>query len=74
MISPDSDLYQRPSRTGACMCRTVKTSPAPPAVRQLDIDVSRKDVRDNIYGQMYKILSSAKIRSSTSKWDINRQL
>ena len=39
---------------------------------QLVIDFSRKDVRDYIYGQMYKILSSANIEYV--KWDMNRQL
>ena len=34
--------------------------------------VSCKDVRDYIYGQMYKILSSANIEYV--KWDMNRQL
>lgn len=68
MISPISDLFEahpdwhihvpdRPSSVGR---------------HQYVIDMSRKEVRDAVYEQMYKILSSYNIEYL--KWDFNRNL
>ena len=68
MISPDSELY----KAHPDWCIHIPGRPRPTCRSQLVIDFSRKDVRDYIYGQMYKILSSANIEYV--KWDMNRQL
>ncbi len=68
MISPDSDLYrahpdwaiQVPDRT-AGRCRN-----------QYVLDISRKEVRDYVYGLVKGILQSANIEYV--KWDMNRPL
>ena len=68
MISPDSELY----KAHPDWCIHIPGRPRTTCRSQLVIDFSRKDVRDYIYGQMYKILSSANIEYV--KWDMNRQL
>lgn len=68
MISPDSDLYrahpdwaiQIPGRT-ASLCRN-----------QYVLDLSRKEVRDYVYGMVSAVLCSANI--TYVKWDMNRQI
>ncbi|MCR5753659.1 MAG: alpha-galactosidase, partial [Acetatifactor sp.] len=68
MVSPKSDLYrahpdyalQIPGREGTL------------GRNQMVLDISRKEVRDCIYDQMYKVLSSANIEYV--KWDMNRAL
>ena len=68
MVSPDSDLYrahpdyalQNPDRVPT-LART-----------QLVLDLSRREVRDCIYKQIYDVLSSARIEYV--KWDMNRPL
>ena len=68
MVSPDSDLYrahpdyalQNPDRAPT-LART-----------QLVLDLSRREVRDCIYQQIYHVLSSARIEYV--KWDMNRPL
>ncbi|MDF2538413.1 MAG: alpha-galactosidase [Herbinix sp.] len=68
MVSPDSDLYREhpdwaihvPGRTGAL------------GRNQLVLDISRKEVRDEIYSRMYQILSGSNIEYV--KWDMNRSL
>ncbi len=68
MISPDSDLYrahpdwaiQIPGRT-ASLCRN-----------QYVLDLSRKEVRDYVYGMVSAVLRSANI--TYVKWDMNRQI
>lgn len=68
MISPNSDLFRAhqdwylhvPNRKGSL------------GRNQYVIDMTRKDVRDNIYDQMKNILSKYKI--DYVKWDFNRNL
>lgn len=68
MVNEDSDLYR------AHPDWHLHIPGRPPAMgrNQLVLDFSRKDVVDNIYQQMYNILSSANI--SYVKWDMNRNL
>ena len=68
MISPDSDLY----RAHPDWCLHVNGRERSEGRRQLVLDMSRKDVRDNIFDQMSAILSSANIEYV--KWDFNRNL
>lgn len=68
MISPDSDLFREhpdwyvhvPNRESS-IART-----------QYVLDVSREDVRDNIFSQMYSVLSQNKV--DYLKWDFNRNI
>lgn len=68
MVSPDSDLYrahpdyalQIPGRFGML------------GRNQLVLDMSRQEVRDCIYEQLHKVLSSANVEYV--KWDMNRAL
>ncbi len=68
MISPDSDLY----RAHPDWCVHVPGRDRSPARQQYVIDMSRRDVRDNIFEQMYSVLSKNKI--DYLKWDFNRNL
>lgn len=68
MISPDSDLY----RAHPDWCLHVPNRENSPARLQYVLDMTRKDVRDNIFAQMYKVLSENKI--DYVKWDFNRNL
>jgi len=68
MISPDSDLY----RAHPDWCLHVDGRDCSIGRQQLVLDMSRKDVRDNLFEQMSKILSSANI--AYVKWDFNRNL
>lgn len=68
MISPDSDLY----RAHPDWCLAVSGRDKSIARAQYVIDFSRKDVRDNIYRQMYDVLSKNDI--DYLKWDFNRNL
>lgn len=68
MISPDSDLY----RAHPDWCLHVDGRGRSIGRRQYVLDMSRKDVRDNIFDQMYAVLSSANIEYV--KWDFNRNL
>ncbi|MBQ8551480.1 MAG: alpha-galactosidase [Clostridia bacterium] len=68
MISPDSDLY----RAHPDWCIKVEGREMSIGRTQYVLDMSRADVRDNIFDQMYKILSSANIEYV--KWDFNRNL
>lgn len=68
MISPDSDLY----RAHPDWCLHVEGRGRSIGRHQCVLDMSRKDVRDNIFDQMYKVLSSANIEYV--KWDFNRNL
>ncbi len=68
MVSPDSDLYrehpdwaiQIPGRVGSL------------ARNQYVLDLTRKEVRDCIYGRIAAVLKSANVEYV--KWDMNRQL
>lgn len=68
MISPDSDLY----RAHPDWCLHVPHRDNSIARSQYVIDMSRKDVQDNIYGQMAAILGKYDI--DYVKWDFNRNL
>ncbi len=68
MISPDSDLY----RAHPDWCLHVDGRERSIGRRQYVLDMSRKDVRDNIFDQMHAVLSSANIEYV--KWDFNRNL
>ena len=67
-ISRDSDLYRaHPDYAFAMPNRTPLVSR-----NQYVLDFSRKDVVDNIYNQLVKVLDSANI--SYVKWDFNRHI
>ncbi len=68
MISPDSDLY----RAHPDWCLHVPGRDRSLGRHQLVIDMSREDVRDNIYSQMKSVLGKYKI--DYLKWDFNRNL
>ncbi len=68
MISPDSDLY----RAHPDWCLHVPSRDKSIARKQYVLDMSRQDVRDNIFEQMYAVLSQNKI--DYVKWDFNRNL
>ncbi|MBQ2668362.1 MAG: alpha-galactosidase [Clostridia bacterium] len=68
MISPDSDLY----RAHPDWCLHVKGRENSPARLQYVLDMSREDVRDNIFNQMSAVLANNKI--DYVKWDFNRNL
>ncbi len=68
MISPDSELY----RAHPDWCLHVNGRDRSLGRSQCVLDMSRKDVRDNIFDQMSAILSSANIEYV--KWDFNRNL
>ncbi|MBQ2829256.1 MAG: alpha-galactosidase [Clostridia bacterium] len=68
MISPDSDLY----RAHPDWCVHVEGREPMIGRRQLVLDVSREDVRDNIFEQMCSVLSKHKI--DYVKWDFNRNI
>lgn len=68
MISPDSDLY----RAHPDWCLHVPNRDCSIARHQYVIDMSREDVRENIFGQMRDVLSKYKI--DYVKWDFNRNI
>ncbi len=68
MISPDSELY----RAHPDWCIHVPGRERSLGRHQCVIDMSREDVRENIYGQMKSVLS--KYRIDYLKWDFNRNI
>ena len=68
MISPDSELF----RAHPDWCVHVPNRKPCIGRHQYVLDMSRKDVRDNIFDQMYSVLSKYKI--DYIKWDFNRNL
>ena len=68
MISPDSDLF----REHPDWCVHVPGRAPCIGRHQYVLDVSREDVRDNIFNQMYSVLSKYKI--DYLKWDFNRNV
>ena len=68
MISPDSDLFR------AHPDWHVHVEGREPMLgrNQYVLDVSREDVRENIWQQMYKVLSQNKV--DYIKWDFNRNI
>ena len=68
MISPDSELY----RAHPDWCVHVPGRVPSLARHQYVLDVSRKDIRDNIFDQMRSVLDKYTI--DYLKWDFNRNL
>lgn len=68
MVSADSDLY----RAHPDWALTVPGRPTLEARRQLVLDLSRRDVRDHLYGRLAALLGDLPIRYL--KWDHNRDL
>lgn len=68
MISPDSDLF----RAHPDWCIHVPGRENCIARHQYVLDMSRKDVRDNIFEQMSSVLSKYQI--DYLKWDFNRNI
>ena len=68
MISPDSDLY----RTHPDWCLKINGRARSISRSQYVLDMSRQDVRDNIFEQMASVLSKYPI--DYVKWDFNRNL
>ena len=68
MVNTDSDLY----RAHPDWIISVPGRRASHGRNQYVLDFSRPEVVDNIYGQMAKILSEAKV--SYIKWDMNRSI
>lgn len=68
MVSPDSDLY----RAHPDYALQIPGREPTQSREQLVLDISRKEVRDHIYGMIHKVLSSANVEYI--KWDMNRAL
>lgn len=68
MISEDSELY----RKHPDWCVHVEGRDISPARQQYVIDMTRQDVRDCIFDQMYDVLSKNNI--AYLKWDYNRAI
>ncbi len=68
MISPDSDLF----RAHPDWCVHVEGREPKLGRHQYVLDISREDVRENIWKQMYDVLSKHKI--DYLKWDFNRNI
>ncbi len=68
MISPDSDLY----RAHPDWCLHVPNRDRSIGRHQYVLDMSRQDVRDNIFEQMSAVLSNVDI--DYVKWDFNRNI
>ncbi|MGN1451992.1 MAG: alpha-galactosidase [Eubacteriales bacterium] len=68
MISPDSELF----RAHPDWCVHVDGREPMLGRNQYVLDVSREDVRENIWRQMYRVLSENRI--DYVKWDFNRNI
>lgn len=68
MISEDSELY----KAHPDWCVHVEGREQSPARQQYVIDMTRQDVRDCIFNQMYDVLSKNNI--AYLKWDYNRDI
>lgn len=68
MVSPDSDLY----RAHPDYALQIPGREPTQSREQLVLDISRKEVRDCVYEQIHKVLSSANVEYV--KWDMNRAL
>lgn len=68
MISEDSDLYrEHPDWVLKIPQRSLTRSR-----HQLNLDISRKEVRDHVMKQIFKVLDSCKV--DYVKWDMNRSV
>ena len=68
MINPDSDLYRAHPDWAVCAQGREKSL----SRHQCVLDMTRKDVRDNIFQQMYDVISQNNIEYI--KWDCNRHI
>ena len=68
MINPDSDLYRAHPDWAVCAPGREKSL----SRHQCVLDMTRKDVRDNIFRQMYDVISQNNI--AYIKWDCNRHI
>ena len=68
MVSPDSELYRAHPDYALRIPGRAPTQ----SREQLVLDISRKEVRDCVYEQIRKVLSSANVEYI--KWDMNRAL
>ena len=68
MINPDSDLYRAHPDWAIC----AKGRQPSISRYQCVLDMTRQDVRDNIFQQMYDVISQNKI--DYIKWDCNRNI
>ncbi|MDE7221563.1 MAG: alpha-galactosidase [Oscillospiraceae bacterium] len=68
MVCPDSELY----RAHPDYALQIPGRPPMLSRTQLVLDFSRQEVRDCVYSQLHKVLSSANIEYI--KWDMNRAL
>ena len=68
MINPDSDLYRAHPDWAIC----AKGRQPSISRYQCVLDMTRQDVRDNIFQQMYHVISQNKI--DYIKWDCNRNI
>ncbi len=68
MINPDSDLYRAHPDWAVCAPGRGKSL----SRHQCVLDMTRKDVRDNIFQQMYSVISQNNIEYI--KWDCNRHI
>ena len=68
MISPDSDLYRSHPDWAVCASGREKSL----ARNQCVLDMTRQDVRDSIFQQMYDVISQNNI--AYIKWDCNRNI
>ena len=68
MINPDSDLYRAHPDWAICAPGREKSL----SRNQCVLDMTRKDVRDCIFQQMYDVISQANI--AYIKWDCNRHI
>lgn len=68
MINPDSDLYRAHPDWAICAPGRTKSI----SRYQCVLDMTRKEVRDYIFDQMYSVISKANI--AYIKWDCNRNI
>ncbi len=68
MVSEDSDLY----RTHPDWCLRIPGRPMNRGRFQLNLDVSRKEVRDHVMGQIFQVIDACGVEYI--KWDCNRSV
>lgn len=68
MVNPDSDLYRAHPDWAVCAPGRGKSL----SRHQCVLDMTRQDVRDNIFRQMYDVISQNNI--AYIKWDCNRHI
>ena len=68
MVSEDSDLY----REHPDWCLRIPQRHMNRSRHQLNLDITRKEVRDHIMGQIFKVMDSCNVEYI--KWDMNRSV